>query len=368
MMPDRISVMRGPGETRAALLAGEELLEVVHVRDAEAQPGAVYAVRVGEKHPATADFFADLGFGLPGLVDNKADPPPVGQLIAAEVRAASRGDKGPKLKRVSVKIPETLAAPGLIAPAPDILQEWWARYGESIETILVTPRDQSRRVSDLLGPDAPVESAVENWSLFDAVDEQIEVALSKTVKLPGGGRLIIEPTAALTAVDIDSGSSSIAVANEQSMAALARQLRLRNIAGHVVVDLIAHPSRNKFLRTLREACAADPVETQVRGFTPSGMIDLVRRRTRASLAEMLLDKTGGLNARTAAYRALRMACREMTSRRTTRIEVTVATDVARTLNEGLRAAWDEAQRMAGGTIQVSADAAFLHDRVEIAAV
>jgi Ribonuclease G/E len=368
MSPDRILAMRGPGETRAALLAGEELLEIVHLRDAEAQPGAVHAVRVGEKHPGASFFFVDLGFGAPGLIDHKGDPPPEGKLIAAVVSSPAHGDKGPKLKLSKAAIPEALTTPGLITPAPDVVREWWRRYGETIEMISATPRAEARRITELLGSDAPVESAMEGWALFDAVDEQIEVGLSKTVKLPGGGRLIIEHTSALTAVDIDGGASSIAAANEQAMVMLARQLRLRNIAGHVVVDLIPHPNRKKFLRLLKDACAADPVETQVRGFTPSGMIDVVRRRNRASLAETLSGKAGGLNVRAAAYRALRTACREMTSRRMASVDMTLAADVARTLNEGLKAALDEAQSMASGRITITAEPAFANDRVEIAAV
>jgi len=367
-IPDRIVVMRGPGETRAALLAGEELIEIAHIRDAEAQPGAVYAGLVREKSPGGDDVFIDIGLGAPGVLKSKATSLPAGQMIAVVVRSPAHGDKGPKLNISTAAIPEGWSAPGLITPAPDIVREWWRRYADTISAVLVTPRAESRRVAEVLGLEAPVELAAEGWSLFDAVDEQVEVALSKTVKLPGGGRLIIEPTSALTAVDIDSGAGSIAVANEQAMIVLARQLRLRNIAGHVVVDLIAHPNRAKHLRALREACAADPTETQVRGFTPSGMIDVLRHRSRASLAEVLQDRAGGPGVPAAAYRALRTACREMTSRRLAAVELTLNPDVARVLNETLRGAWDEAQAMASGTIQVSANPAFPRGRAEISNV
>jgi ribonuclease G len=365
-VPNRILVMRSPGETRAALLADDDLIEVAHVRDVEAQPGAIYAGRVGERVPKSADVFVDIGLPPHGVLETKGARFAAGQLIAVEVLTPARADKGHKLRVSKLSVPADVQAPGVLKAAPDPVAVWYSRYGTAISEIAAVPRSQAVRLKDVLGSPANVVMMANADAEFDVIDEQIQSALSNDVVLPSGGRLIIEQMAALVAVDIDSGSSSIDVANEEAMVAVAHHMRLRNLAGHILVDLIPTRARRRFVKLLTDACADDPVKVQVMGLTPSGMIDVVRPRMRPSLAEAMCDSSlRRPSDDTIAYTALRRACRELTARRAAGITLLVSAPVATVLNERLAGALREARTMASGDIAVVARADFTRERVEV---
>ncbi|HRQ82237.1 MAG TPA: ribonuclease E/G, partial [Azospirillaceae bacterium] len=115
------------------------------------------------------------------------------------------------------------------------------------------------------------------------------------VALPNGGRLIIEPTAALTAVDVDGGAGDALSVNLAAADELARQLRLRNLGGVVMADFIrlkARGDQEKLLARLRAAVADDPMQTDVYGLTRLGLAEMTRARRGRSLAETLADFEG----------------------------------------------------------------------------
>ena len=112
------------------------------------------------------------------------------------------------------------------------------------------------------------------------------------VALPNGGRLIIEPTAALTAVDVDGGAGDALSVNLAAADELARQLRLRNLGGVVMADFIrlkARGDQERLLARLRAAVADDPMQTDVYGLTRLGLAELTRARRGRGLAETLAD-------------------------------------------------------------------------------
>ena len=120
--------------------------------------------------------------------------------------------------------------------------------------------------------------------------EQLEAALQPTVPLAGGGSLIIQPTAALTAIDVNGGGRQALEANLAAAHEIARQLRLRRIGGTTVVDFIDLPTRTaraRVLAALREAVADDPAPVQVFPMSRFGLVEISRRRMGPSLAEML---------------------------------------------------------------------------------
>lgn len=155
--------------------------------------------------------------------------------------------------------------------------------------VLAPPPDATARALEAYGgPETVVAPAgVEEGAALDAA----LAALSGPIApLSGGGRLIVETTAALTAVDVDGGGGSALAVNLAAAGELARQLRLRNLGGAVVVDFIRMPNRNdqeKVLQRLRRATADDPAQTDVYGFTRLGHVELTRARRGAGLAETL---------------------------------------------------------------------------------
>jgi Rne/Rng family ribonuclease len=132
-----------------------------------------------------------------------------------------------------------------------------------------------------LAPDALSASGAE---------EQLEEALARAVPLAGGGRLIIEATAALIAIDVDGGVRAALEADLEAAGEIARQARLRRLGGTIVVDFVDLPSRRDQARlhsALRHAFEADPLPVDISPMNASGLIVIGRRRAGATLAEQL---------------------------------------------------------------------------------
>ncbi|MDJ1178529.1 Rne/Rng family ribonuclease [Roseofilum sp. BLCC_M91] len=129
------------------------------------------------------------------------------------------------------------------------------------------------------------------------VNAAIREALKPRVDLPSGGYVIIEPTEALTVIDVNSGSfTSSATAREtvlwtncEAATEIARQLRLRNIAGVIIVDFIDMDSRKDQLRVLQhfeEALLADKARPQVAQLSELGLVELTRKRQGQNIYEL----------------------------------------------------------------------------------
>lgn len=125
------------------------------------------------------------------------------------------------------------------------------------------------------------------------VAEACEALLSAQVPLGGGAHMAVEPTRALVAVDVNTGSdTSPAAALKANVAAareLPRQLRLRGLGGQVVIDFAPMPKRDRVAleQVLRAAFRGESAETSLAGWTPLGLYELVRKRDRIPLTELL---------------------------------------------------------------------------------
>jgi ribonuclease G len=138
--------------------------------------------------------------------------------------------------------------------------------------------------------------------LFDLynVETEIEKALSRRVELKSGGYLIIDQTEALTTIDVNTGGfvgsrnfdDTIFKTNLEAAQAIARQLRLRNLGGIIILDFIDMESqehRSAVLDEFRRALARDRTRMTVNGFTALGLVEMTRKRTRESLAHVLCE-------------------------------------------------------------------------------
>jgi Rne/Rng family ribonuclease len=143
--------------------------------------------------------------------------------------------------------------------------------------------------------DPPPDEVAEGAGTFAAlgVDGLLAAVLSPRVPLPGGGHMMVEPTRALIAVDVNTGpDTSPAAGLKANIAAardLPRQLRLRGLGGQVVVDFAPVPKKERTLleQVLRAAFKADGAESSLSGWTTLGLYELVRKRDRRPLAEEL---------------------------------------------------------------------------------
>ena len=195
--------------------------------------------------------------------------------------------------------------------------------------------------------------------LFADLEDALAAALAPGVPLADGGRLVIDTVAALTAIDVDSGSGRPADANRQAIDAIARELRLRNIGGQIVVDFVSGGGKGnlfKLVGSLKRAVAADPTPTHVFGVTALGLVELTRERRGPSLAEVMCERQTCVSAPAAALAALRLAVAEAAHRPGKALALAVAPEVAAALSR-LPAAVAEAEQRIGRKLAVRPDPA-----------
>ncbi len=165
------------------------------------------------------------------------------------------------------------------------------------------------------------------FDLFN-IDDEIARALGRRVALKSGGYLIIDQTEALTTVDVNTGGfvgarnfdDTIFKTNLEAAQAIARQLRLRNLGGIVIVDFIdmlKDGHRDAVLAEFEKQLTRDRIKTSVNGFSALGLLEMTRKRTRESLAHQLCEPChacGGKGvvktARSVTYDILREILRE----------------------------------------------------------
>ena len=166
--------------------------------------------------------------------------------------------------------------------------------------------------------------------IFDlfGVDQEIERALARRVDLKSGGYLIIDQTEALTTIDVNTGGyvgarnfdDTIFKTNLEAALAIARQLRLRNLGGIIIIDfidMVREEHQGAVLGELRKQLARDRTKITISGFTQLGLVEMTRKRTRESLAHLLCEpcptcqgKGQVKTARSVCYDILREILRE----------------------------------------------------------
>ena len=138
--------------------------------------------------------------------------------------------------------------------------------------------------------------------LFDlhGIEEELQRALSRKVELKSGGYLVIDQTEAMTTIDVNTGSfvgrrnleETIFKTNLEAASMLARQLRVRNLGGIIIVDFIDmrdEEHRRQVHRALEKAMARDPARNKITGVSELGLIEMTRKRTRESLEQLLCE-------------------------------------------------------------------------------
>jgi ribonuclease G len=178
---------------------------------------------------------------------------------------------------------------------------------ESTERIIVDSRETFQKLRDFAERYTPRALPIlEHYSgerpLFDlfAVEEEIEKALARRVDLKSGGYVIIDQTEALTTIDVNTGGfvsgrsfdDTIFKTNLEASQAIARQLRLRNLGGIIIVDFIDMDTaehRDAVLAEFRKTLSRDRTRVTVNGFSQLGLVEMTRKRTRESLAHVLCE-------------------------------------------------------------------------------
>ncbi|MEO8143128.1 MAG: ribonuclease G [Betaproteobacteria bacterium] len=215
------------------------------------------------------------------------------------------------------------------------------------------------------------------------VEQEIEKALSRRVDLKSGGTLVIDQTEAMTTVDVNTGGfvgqrnfdETVFKTNLEAAQAIARQLRLRNLGGIIVVDFIDMDSaehRAAVLEEFRRALARDPTRMTVSGFTALGLVEMTRKRTRESLAHVLCETCqtcGGRGqvktARTVCYEVLREILRESRAFNAREFRVLASQSVCDLFHEEESGALAMLAEFIGKPVSVQVETGYLQEQYDI---
>lgn len=292
MSERRAFLDRGVGETRGVVtLDGqpERLLIRRDGDDARVLLGAQVAARVVSVEPVLSSAFLDLGGGFEAMLPFRPeDRPTRGAMLRVEVRAEARQGKVCVVRALG----EADGAPRLLEPAPDI------------EAVLSYHVKEARVTGGLP-------------AMIAADDAEAEV-LQQVFDLPGGGTIAIEPTRALTAIDVDLGERKGAdskraarAANLSAIGESGRLLRLKGLGGLVVIDLVGRGHDGPALLTAaRAAFAPDNPGVAIGPVGKFGAMELSLPRRVRPVHEILCRPDGALSDESLAYRAVRALARE----------------------------------------------------------
>ncbi len=178
---------------------------------------------------------------------------------------------------------------------------------DSVERVRIDSRRTYERCKDFAARFNPeLASRVEYYPgecpIFDlySVEDEIQKALQRKVPLKSGGYLIIDQTEAMTTIDVNTGSfvghhnleETIFKTNLEATQAIARQLRLRNLGGIIILDLIDmedEQHQQQVMRSLQKYLDQDHARTHVSAVSSLGLVEMTRKRTRESLEHVLCE-------------------------------------------------------------------------------
>lgn len=336
MSERRLFLDLSPGETRAVVTLGGRPERLLLARDGT-DPGEVLGARLVGRiralDAAAGLAFVDLGQGREGVLNlsKETGRPVQGAAVEVEIRSESRRGKSATLRAIG----PAEGSPRLLAPPPGLEERLQA-----------------------FAPGAEIRRGTAARAMADLAQDE---AMASDFPLPGGGRIWIEPTRALTAVDVDLGGRAPAppkkaarAANLEALAEAARALRLKGLGGLVVVDLVgrAHDPA-ALLAAARTAFAADNPGVALGGVSRFGTLELTVPRRARPVVDDLADEAGAPRPLTLGLALLRALEREAEADPGRRFAGVAAAPVA----EAARAALKPLNDRLGGRLELRAEPA-----------
>ena len=262
--------------------------------------------------------------------------------------------------------------------------------GEGVDRVLVDHERTCERMQEFATTFMPalgarIERYTNSRPIFDlhGVEEEIQRSLDRKVPLKSGGYLIIDQTEALTTIDVNTGAyvghrnleETIYRTNLEAAVAIARQLRLRNLGGIIIIDFIdmeEEEHRRQVLQALEKALAKDHAKTHVSAVSPLGLVEMTRKRTRESLAHQLCEPCSACEGRgfvktpeTVCYEIFREVLRQAGQFDFQQLMVLAHSDVIERLLDEESAALGELEVLVGKPIRLQTEALYLHDQYDV---
>src|SRR5256885_3603949 len=253
---------------------------------------------------------------------------------------------------------ENLRAPALVHPDLDlVLRSVRDLFSDDVSKLVIDDRAEFERVRTFVADVAPeLRDAVELYTgdepIFDefGIEQELQKAQNRKVRLKSGGYIIIAQTEALVAIDVNSVryvgkkaadaplAHTITKINCEAAKEIVYQLRLRNIGGIIIIDFIdmdKGSNREKVFKTLQEALGADRAKTNVLKISDIGLVEMTRKRVRESVTRLttescpICDGRGHVRSRTTmAYEIMREVQRAARKQREDQIVVSCHPEVA----------------------------------------
>lgn len=353
-MRRELLISTGPGEWRAALIEDGAAVELYVERGDSPPPGSIFLGRVIRLSPGLDAALVDIGAQRPGFLPLRRgeQPPSEGARVIVQLRREPQLDKGALLSmRIGAVagVPDSarllvdadrLEPPAQLYPKPNLACALALRLPMMPDAIVA---DDVAAIPELRAafPEAAVaHRSAENWPLD--LDALFEAALSPSLALPGQGSIHIAETRAAALIDIDTGTpeagsferAALGV-NLAAAEAIARQLRLRQLGGGVIIDFAAlegRAVRDKVRQVLATALASDPAEPQILGWTRLGHLEVVRPRRGRPLSDAMIEPGSARKTAVAlAFEALRALQREARARPAANWRMTVTPAIAAAL-------------------------------------
>ena len=261
---------------------------------------------------------------------------------------------------------------------------------KEVEQVRVDSREAFERLSAFAHQFMPaLAERIEHYAgerpIFDlyGVEDEILRAMQKQVPLKSGGHLIIDQTEAMATVDVNTGSflgqrnleETVYRTNLEAAQAVARQLRLRNLGGIIIIDFIDMTDdehKRQVLRTLEKGLAHDHARTSVYEFSPLGLVEMTRKRTTESLERQLCEpchECGGRGtlktAETLTYEIFREITRAVRQFEATQLLVIASPKVVGKITEEESSAVAELEEFLGKSIRFQADEQYAQEQYDV---
>ena len=209
-------------------------------------------------------------------------------------------------ERASLSLEDT-SAPAIVYKEPDLLERTVRDFlSDDIEEVVIDDPESARRFKEILAKykrtNAKITLSNKASPVFDRyhVTEQIAGIFHRHVELPGGGWICIDETEALVSIDVNSGKNSkakdqpenILSTNLEAAAEIARQLRLRNVGGLVVIDFIdmkTQKDRDAVLLAMQKFVEPDRARTKLLPISRLGLMEMTRQREHESVKDAVYD-------------------------------------------------------------------------------
>ncbi|HEX5787367.1 MAG TPA: ribonuclease G [Woeseiaceae bacterium] len=224
--------------------------------------------------------------------------------------------------------------------------------------------------------------------IFDlhGIEDEIQKALERKIPLKSGGYVIIDQTEAMTTIDVNTGAyvgrrnleETIYRTNLEAAVAIARQLRLRNLGGIIIIDFIdmaEQEHRDSVLRVLEESMAGDHARHQIMPMSPLGLVEMTRKRTRESLQHILCEDCpvcAGrgfiMTAETVCFEIFREVIRQARQFDFEEAIVLAHPDVIERLLDEQAAGLADLEEQTGKSLRLQTEALYLKDQFDVVLV